>query len=140
MKIPFIALILVCFSLCGMAADSPKPTDQARLQGVWLAQTESLNGHTKNVTFAYTFKEDKVTFKDENGKELKYSFKLDTAHKPKLLNIQPVDAPANATPVSVAYEMEGDSLKIVVAPAGSIPKDIFDKNDQELIICKRKSP
>ncbi|MBN8246561.1 MAG: TIGR03067 domain-containing protein [Verrucomicrobia bacterium] len=140
MKIPLISPILACISLCCLAADATKSTDQASLQGVWLAQTESLNGHTKQVTFVYTFRDDKLTFKDENGKEVQYSFKLDTASKPKLLMLQPVEAPANAAPVGVAYELEGDSLKIVVAPSGSRPTDISDKNDQELIICKRKGP
>lgn len=140
MKTSLITLVLVCSSLCGIAGDAPKSSDQANLQGVWLAQTESQNGHKKNVTFQYVFRGDKVTFKDENGKEMKYSFKLDTASKLKLITIWPVEKLTNSTPVSVAYELDGDSLKIVVAPAGSRPKEISDKNNQELIICKRKSP
>jgi len=34
--------------------------------------------------------------------------------------------------------LDGDSLKIVVAPPGLRPTEISDKNNQELIICKRK--
>lgn len=105
-----------------------------------MAQSESQNGHKKNVTYQYVFSGDKVTFKDETGKEMKYSFKLETAGNLKLITIRPEETPANATPVSVAYELNGDSLKIVVAPAGSRPTEISDKNNQELIICKRKSP
>ena|SRR5690348_14100705 len=140
MKTSLITLVLVCASLCGIAADAPKSTDQASIQGVWLAQSESQNGHKKNVTYQYVFRGDKVTFKDESGKEMKYSFKLDTASNLKLIIIRPEETLTNSTPVSIAYELDGNSLKIVVAPPGSRPTEISDKNNQELIICKRKSP
>ncbi len=140
MKTSLITLVLVCSSLCGIAGDAPKSSDQANLQGVWLAQSESQNGHKKNVTFQYVFRGDKLTFKDETGKEMKYSFKLDTASNLKLITIRSEETLTNSKPVSVAYELEGDSLKIVVAPAGSRPTEISDKNNQELIVCKRKSP
>ena len=138
MKLYLIILLLVCAVSCGDAGDATKSTDQANLQGVWLAQTESQNGIKKNVTYQYVFRGDKVTFRDETGKEMKYSFKLDTAGKLKLIIIQPEETPTNSPPVSVAYELDGDSLKIVVAPPGLRPTEISDKNNQELIICKRK--
>ena len=140
MKITTFALALVCALLRGIAADAPKPTDQASIQGIWLAQTESQNGQKRNVAYQYVFRGDKVTFKDESGKEMKYSFKLDTTGNPRLIIIQPEETLTNSTPVSVAYELDGDSLKIVVAPPGLRPTEISDKNNQELIICKRKSP
>ena len=140
MKASLIILILVCASLCGIAGDAPKSSDQANIQGVWLAQSESQNGHKKNVDYQYVFSGNKLAFKDETGKETKYSFKLDTASNLKLITIRPEETLTNSTPVSVAYELDGDSLKIVVAPPGSRPTEISDKNNQELIICKRKSP
>lgn len=81
-----------------------------------------------------------MTFTDETGKVVKYSFKLETAGKLKLMMIRPAEAPADSAPVGVAYELAGDSLKIVVAPAGARPTEISDKNDQELIVCTRKRP
>jgi uncharacterized protein (TIGR03067 family) len=140
MKSSLITRVLVCTSLCGIGGCAPKPSDQANIQGVWLAQSESQNGHKKNVTYQYVFRGDKVTFKDETGKEMKYSFKLDTASNLKLITIRPKETLTNSTPVSVAYELDGDSLTIVVAPPGSRPTEISDKNNQELVICKRKSP
>ena len=140
MKTSLIILVLVCALSCGVAGDSAKSSDQANIQGTWLAQTESLNGVKKNVSFLYVFRGDKITFTDETGKEMKYSFKLDTTSNPKFIIIQPEDTLTNSEPVSVGYELDGDSLKIVVAPAGSRPTEISDKNNQELIICKRKSP
>src|SRR4051794_12784389 len=140
MKTLLITLVLSFASSCGIAADASKSTDQARIQGVWLAQTESQNGHKKNVVYQYVFRGDKLIFKDESGKEVKYSFKLDTANNLKLLIIQSEEKLTNSAPVSVAYELDGDSLKIVVAASGSRPIEISDKNNQELIICKRKNP
>lgn len=105
-----------------------------------MAQSESLNGHERNVTYQYIFRGDKLSFIDETGKEMKYSFTLDSVSNPKLITIRPEDTLANSTPVSVAYELDGNSLKIVVAPPGLRPTEISDKNNQELIICKRKSP
>ena len=140
MKTSLITLVLVFASLCGTAGGAPKSSDQENIQGVWLAQSESQNGHKKNVTYQYVFRGDKLTFKDETGKEMKYSFNLDTAGNLKLITIRPEETLTNSTPVSVAYELDGDSLKIVVAPPGSRPTEISDRNDQELIICRRKSP
>ncbi len=137
MKTSLIILVLFCALSRGFAQDAAKPNDQANIQGAWLAQSESQNGIKKDVDYLYIFKGDKLTFRDETGKEMKYSFKLDTTGKPKLIIIQPEDAPANSAPVSVAYELDGDSLKIVVAPPGLRPTEISDKNNQELIICKR---
>ncbi len=81
-----------------------------------------------------------VACRHETGKEMKYSFKLDTASNLKLITIRPVETLTNSTPFSIAYELDGDSLKTVIAPAGSRPTEISDKNNQELIICKRRSP
>lgn len=105
-----------------------------------MAQSESQNGHKKNVSFQYVFRGDKVVFTDETGKDMNYSFKLDSDSNLKLITIWPDVPLASSTPVSVAYELDGDSLKIVVAPPGSRPTEISDKNNQELIICRRKSP
>jgi uncharacterized protein (TIGR03067 family) len=138
MKISLIILVLVWTLSCGVAGDAAKSTDQANIQGVWLAQSESQNGIKKNVSYLYVFRGDKLTFTDETGKEMKYSFKLDTTGNPRLITIQPEEMLTNSTPVSVAYELYGDSLTIVVAPPGLRPTEISDKNDQELIICKRK--
>jgi uncharacterized protein (TIGR03067 family) len=133
-----ILLVVVCALSCSGARDAVKSTDQANIQGVWLAQSESQNGIKKDVTYQYVFKGDKVTFTDETGKEMKYSFKLDIISNLKLIIIQPVDMVTDTTPVSVAYELKGDLLKIVVAPPNMRPTEISDRNDQELIICKRK--
>ena len=87
MKTSLIILVLVCALSCGVAGDAAKSTDQANLQGVWLAQSESQNGIKKNVSYLYVFRGDKVTFIDETGKEMKYSFKLDTTGNLKLIII-----------------------------------------------------
>lgn len=105
-----------------------------------MAQSESQNGHNKDVSFQYVFRGDKLVFTDETGKETRYLFKLDSDSNLKLITIWPDGPLANTTPVSVAYEFDGDSLKIVVAPPGSRPTEISDKHNQELIVCRRKRP
>ena len=137
MKSTFLPLVLVCASWSNLAECAPIASDQERIQGVWLAQTESQSGRRKPVTYRYIFLADRVKFIDENGAETTYSFKLDPTRNPKLCIIRAMGA--DSKPVSVAYELKGDSLKIVVANPGSVPQDISDKNSQELIICKRKS-
>ncbi|MFN4315498.1 MAG: hypothetical protein ACK4E0_14455 [Chitinophagaceae bacterium] len=132
------SLVLVSIFSCSPNADSAKPGDHANIQGTWLAETESVNGISKQVDFQYTFNKDTLTFIDEKGMVVKYPYTLDTSSNPRYIVIKPLDAPADAAPVSVGYELNGNSLKIVVAPAGLRPTEISDKNDQELIICKRK--
>ena len=138
MKIYLIILLLVCALSCGDAGDAAKSTDQANLQGAWLAQSESQNGKKWNVSYLYVFRGDKLFFTDETGKEVTYSFKLDTTGSLKFIIIQPDETLNISAPVSIAYELDGDSLKIVVAPPGLRPTEISDKNNQELIICNRK--
>lgn len=138
MKIYLIILVLVCALSCSDAGDAATSTDRENIQGAWLGQTESLNGIKKDVSFLYVFKGDTISFTDETGKEMKYSYKMDTIANPRLLILRSEDTLTNPTPVSVGYELNGDSLKIVVAPYGLHPTEISDKNDQELIFCKRK--
>ena len=126
------------FFSSGDAGDAATLTDQENIQGAWLGQSESLNSIQKDVSFLYVFKVDTVSFTDETGKKVKYLFRLDTSANPRLLIIRPADTLTNPTPVSVGYELNGDSLKIVVAPPGLRPTKISDKNNQELITCKRK--
>ena len=134
MKTSFILLVLMCALSCGV----PKSTDQANLHGSWLAQSESQNGKKWNVSYLYVFREDKLFFTDETGKVVTYSYKLDTTGSLKFIIIQPDETLNISEPVSIAYELDGDFLKIVVAPSGLRPTEISDNNNQELIICKRK--
>jgi uncharacterized protein (TIGR03067 family) len=138
MKIYLIIFGFACGLSCGEARNEPTFTDQTNIQGAWLGQIEWLNGLQKDVSFLYVFKGDTLSFTDETGNEMKYSFRLDTTGDPRLLVLRSEDTLTNPIPVSVGYQLNGDSLKIVVAPPGLRPTEISDKNNQELIICKRK--
>lgn len=59
MKTSLFILVLVCALSCGVGGDAAKSTDQANIQGVWLAQSESQNGIKKDVTYIYDFKGEK---------------------------------------------------------------------------------
>ena len=138
MKLYLFILVFVCALSCRDARNASTSTDEEKIQGTWLGQTESVNGIKKDVSFLYVFKGDTLSFTDETGKEVKYSFRLDTTGNLKFIIIQPDETLNISAPVSIAYELDGDSLKIVVAPPGLRPTEISDKNNQELIICKRK--
>ena len=138
MKNSLFLSLLVFATSCGSHEKAATSNDQANIQGVWLAETESVNGVKKDVDFQYIFQGNQLSFIDETGKEMKYSFTLDTSGQPRFIVLRPADAPADSSPVSVGYELDGDALKIVVAPPGLRPTEISDKNDQELIVCKRK--
>jgi uncharacterized protein (TIGR03067 family) len=138
MKFYLFILSLVYALSCGESKVAKVSDDQKDIQGIWLAQTESVNGKTKEVSYVYEFKGDQLSFKDETGKEMKYLFNLDTMGNVKLIVIRPINTVADSTPISVGYALNGDLLKIVVAPPGLRPNELSDKNDQELIICKRK--
>jgi uncharacterized protein (TIGR03067 family) len=136
-------LVLVCITWCGIAADAPICTDQSNIQGVWLADSASDDGQKvkEAAGFQYVFKGDKLTIRDASGEEMKYSFKLDTASNPKLFVLQPEQMLTNDEMIcNVAYELKGDSLKVALACPGSRPTEISDKNNQMLIILKRKNP
>jgi uncharacterized protein (TIGR03067 family) len=132
----FILFILVCALSC--TEDVTKSTDQENIQGEWLAQTESVNGITKNVSYLYAFNGDTVSFTDETGKMMKYSFNLDTTGPLSYMLIRPEGAAVNSKPVSVAYNLKADTLTLVIAPEGLRPTEMTDKNNQELIISTRK--
>lgn len=138
-KNALMAMALVSAGACGCAGHLPDRSDHENIQGVWLAQSESQNGHTRNVAYQYVFSGDTLAFKDETGNEMKYSFKLDAADALKLITIWPMPPLASSSPVSVAYELVGDSLTLAIPPAGLRPTELSDKNDQELIVCTRHS-
>lgn len=138
MKLYLFILALACALSCSNTRNTATATDKEKIQGAWLGQTESVNGIKKDVSFLYVFKGDTLSFTDETGKEVKYSFRLDTIGNLKFITIQPDETLNISAPVSIAYELDGDSLKIVIAPPGLRPTEISDKNNQELISCKRK--
>ena len=144
MKTTIIALALACVSLCGVAADTSKSTDQQNIQGNWVAQSATANGFKIDAKDCqYMFSGDRLTIRytdDMEKKEVKYLFKLDTTNSPKLLVVTPEQALTNATICSSAYELRGDSLKIALSCPGTRPTEISEKNSQMLIVFKRKSP
>jgi uncharacterized protein (TIGR03067 family) len=140
-KTSIVTLVLVAGCLLGgCAAGGARSVDHERLQGIWLAESESQSGRTKPVSFRYVFSGDTLVFTDENAQEMTYAFKLESKGPLRLITIWPSESREEATPVSVAYELAGDSLTLVIAPPGLRPAEISDRNDQELILCRRKRP
>ena len=141
MKTSFIMLVLAGVSACSIAADMPKSADQAHIQGIWVAQSGSNNGQKEDVAGCqYIFSGDRFTIRSVVGIEEHFSFKLDTTSIPKSFVLQPERTITNATYCSVAYELNGYTLRVAIACPGSHPTSISDTNNQELIVLKRKSP
>lgn len=138
-KTSILTLALFCVSLCGLAADVPKSKDQQNIQGDWVGESGTSNGFKLEevVGCHYVFSGDRLAIRDKTGKEMKFSFKLDTSSSPKLLVQQPEQALTNATLCNVAYELNGDTLKIAIANPGTRPTGMSDK-EQMVIIFKRK--
>ena len=139
MKTSILTLALFCFTLCGMAADTPKSDDQQNIQGDWVGQSGTSNGFKLDevVGCHYIFSGDKLAISDATGKEMKFTFKLDTSSNPKLLVQQSEQALTNATLCNIAYELNGDTLKIAIANPGTRPTGMSDK-EQMVINFKRK--
>ena len=78
MKNSLFLSLLIFTASCGSHEKAATSNDQANIQGVWLAETESVNGVKKDVDFQYIFQGNQLSFIDETGKEMKYTFTLDT--------------------------------------------------------------
>lgn len=125
---------------CALIGGTLKTSEDAQIRGVWLAQTESQNGHKRNVDYRYDFTGDILIFRDETGAKVNYPYILETENGLNFIAIRPEGAPANSPRIKVAYEIKGNTLILVIAPEGSTPTEISDKNDYELIVCKRMIP
>lgn len=131
-----LALFLLTF--CGLAAEAPSANDEINLQGTWIVVSASEDGRllTDGVFDQIVISGDQLTMSDKTGKQKKGFFRLDPTQTPKAL-IFPADNPPNVIPAHFAYELDGDSLKIVNSAPNRKPAEINDKG-QLLVTLKRK--
>jgi uncharacterized protein (TIGR03067 family) len=139
MKRLLITLILLWQTFSGTAADAPASEDQKNIQGTWLVESASEDGRAvKDIFDTVVFAGDQLTLSDKTGKEKKDAFRLDPGASPKVLHF-PAQHPSNVLPVHWAYELNGDTLKLVNTAPNHPPTEISDKR-QLLIVLKRKAP
>jgi uncharacterized protein (TIGR03067 family) len=139
MKIFIITFILSLITFSGVYAESSAADDQKNLQGTWIVQSATEDGRPFNFADEVVFDGDKFTIRGKIAKEEKNSFQLDASKKPKRLIAIPLQHAPNSAPGQVAYELDGDRLKLVLGPPDKSPTEISDKQ-QKLIILKRSKP
>jgi uncharacterized protein (TIGR03067 family) len=103
------------------AGDTQK--DQERLQGIWKATRVIVNGTEvpedvlKGITVTIRGNEINTAFKgDDQDMNQKASFKLDPSKKPKQIDLVPADGPEKGKKLEGIYEIEGDTLRMAIAP------------------------
>jgi uncharacterized protein (TIGR03067 family) len=141
MKKAIAIFALLFFTFCGIAADAPAPDDQKDILGTWIVESASLDGRVIAPTDIFDtaeFAGDQLRLSDKKGKEKKGTFKLDTTKNPKVM-LFPAEHAPNVLPVHWAYELNGDTLKLVNSAPNRPPTEMSDKG-QLFVILKRKKP
>lgn len=136
----FLTTLALALAGLGFAADSAVAGDQESIQGTWALETASVDGKVRGrVSVDYVFAGETLTVQPAGAKEVKGSFKLETASKPKVLVVQRDPYAPGDEPDRTPYELNGDTLKIVFPSAGEHLKEISDKG-HILFVLKRKKP
>lgn len=129
---------VACGLTAGLAADE-KSDEAKKLEGTWLVTSATMDGKARDEMKdgQITIAGDKLTIKPKGGKEMKHTFKVDPSKKPKTMDLKLVENVPNAAPGLVIYELDGDTLKLVIGPPDKRPTEFTDKG-HPLITLKRK--
>jgi len=125
--------------------------DAEKLQGTWMAETLEEGGKKapdmllKDIRYKWVFKDDKLGIQD-GPQQLKGSYKLDAAKKPKTIDVTLIrkaegGGKESATVVIQGiYEFDGAQLKICVTGGKERPKEFTSPNDPNcrLVTFKRE--
>jgi RNA polymerase sigma factor (sigma-70 family) len=121
-----------------------KERDQELIQGLWQAESLEASGQKAPRDaidqFQVRFEKNRITFVHEKRT---HTFELDSAAKPKTMNLTPGDGEAKGKKLECAiYELDGDTLKICMdkeGEAGKRPSEFktTPKDGMALIVLKR---
>lgn len=121
--------LLVAAAQANQAKSKPK-TDKEALQGDWTPVAMETDGRPfsgeelKKYAKPMTINGDKLTIVKEDQTKTDTAFKLEPTKKPKQIDLVLADGPAKGKSIYGIYELDGDKLKLSVAPpAGERPKD-----------------
>jgi uncharacterized protein (TIGR03067 family) len=122
--------------LAGCQRDDLK-TDEAKTQGPWTVMSMDIDGKADYSfgTGTVTFTDDVLDFKTK-ARDTKTQFRLDATQDPKEIDFT---NRAGSTSYGI-YSLEGDTLKICIAPAGGErPAEFTSKprSKRSLIVLKR---
>jgi uncharacterized protein (TIGR03067 family) len=134
-------------SLTETVADTPKSKDgddQKKLQGTWKVVSHELDGKEapaeEGKEVKLTFRGTKVTFNVGENK-FEATYKLDSAAKPKRIELSYSGGPAEGKTKQAIYHLEGNTLKICGnnTPGGEVPSEFVTKPEsgEELLVLKR---
>jgi uncharacterized protein (TIGR03067 family) len=128
--------------------------DQDQLQGTWQVVEFVQDGFTTPAEAAQeikmTFKGDRMSLVGPEGKggisigKREFSYKLDPAQKPKILEVSPLDGPFKGKMAPAIYELNGDELKICMpnADVKTPPAELKSTKGSKvgLFVLKRVKP
>jgi uncharacterized protein (TIGR03067 family) len=112
-----------------------------KLQGTWVVKSATHDGKPANEMKMghVVFSNDQLTVQASDGKTQKYTFKIGLNQKPKVMELIPEKAVANAAAGNVIYELDGDNLKICIAPPDRRPTEFTDKGAVLILLTRKKS-
>jgi uncharacterized protein (TIGR03067 family) len=134
---------LVFFVVAGVVAVGVRAADNSKevkkLEGTWVVTSATFNGKAMDELKEglMTIAGDKLTTKGKDGKEFKQTFKVDPTKKPKTMDLKDVEKLPSTRPGLVIYDLDGDTLRLVLGPPNKRPTEFADKG-HPLITFKRK--
>jgi uncharacterized protein (TIGR03067 family) len=129
-------LCLPLLLLVGGAAVADDKSDEVKkLEGTWLIESVSLDGKVieNSKGGQVVIAGDTLTLTHRSGKVQPFTFKVDPAKKPKTMDLDLPEGPAQA----LIYDLDGDALRLVVGEPDKRPAGFADKG-HHLITLKRK--
>jgi uncharacterized protein (TIGR03067 family) len=135
MKVSARLLLLIGLATVSGCMRDDLKSDEDRLQGPWIVMSLEVNGKPEYTFGTVTFADDRFDFKNKN-RDGKAQFRLDSTQSPKEIDL----TNRAGSPTYGIYSLEGETLKICLAPqGGERPKEFASKprSGQSLFVLKR---
>jgi uncharacterized protein (TIGR03067 family) len=128
---------VVC-AVVAVATAQPGADDAKKLGGTWVVESTSREKELANPWKGgqFVFAGDTVTVKLPGEKEQTFTFTVDPAKVPKVMDFAPQKNSKQA-PWALIYELDGDSLRLCVA-YGDKRASTFTNKDGLVVVLKRK--
>jgi uncharacterized protein (TIGR03067 family) len=131
-----VALAGMVCSVAIMARAAGPPDEMKKLEGTWLVVKATYDGKPEEGFKGLVFAGAKLTLKVADGKDQKFTYKIDLSQKPKTMDFTS-EKKENAKLGKAIYELDGEALKVCLGPPEKRPTDFTDKG-QVLIVLKRQ--
>ena len=129
------------------AQDDAAKREMKKLEGIWAtvsieAAGEKVTDKDKIKTRKLTTKGDKYTLK-VGDETVEGTIDINPTKKPKTIDVKPASGSNKGKTLLGIYELDGDSLKICLAPPGKDRPTAFStaaEDGQQLVVYKREKP